>query len=804
MKFRDDVKSFLIENSPFGYIPVQRKRVLDEIAALSEKSESFTYQYLNEEYFREVIILVCLNFALKCIEEDEQLKVQKLTIGDPIEYKKQFYLFQGHNNDGNYVLKSAAKSKNPCDLQVPLQMLERYGHKAKTTKKRRAKGVLDQFAKHFGMDLKGLTENKQIAIVLPKNVYTDILSSQFWVGNKRSFFGEICPSSYLTAGGKVHTVLHSDTTETSFILFSSSINEIVNGLDEDNLQFEAVYVFGNKWFNDSNFSNLRSLPSLAEDFHFSIALFSSNSAIFSDDSLELIGEEKYNRNWLSEYDEELLVRSVHTNIEFQTCLTIVTDSWKEYKKDKILTYFAKLIWNSLRTSTSVASINSEVFDSQISKLEEYGRLHNTLDIDELIDHLHLMLHNRFGAQMKKCLMKSIDTYSRCALVVIDDLKQEYESIFNRFNVTTFSYRDQITDDMYGRFDAIILVNPYAHEREKWTQSFLALKVIIVTPQDFLKPLKWSIQKEIRLIRKLNDKWKVKTDLHYAYADSLSKLAAEIIRGIKHAQMPKVLSAKDHPDLVQEIEKDEDEILSTDEIYLNKIKSRVARLSDNAPDNTHVNVHKVFELTAGYELYGTDNAHLFTVTGNGTILKKRIDLISKGEQIIDFEVPYSDSLYREHFKKMSERVVTPVNLDEKNDFRWKRSFLNYINRNGYSPAVLKRKMELEGAPTHDVSYYATWSNQDKMPILPQTDLFIRYVGRLIGDEDIQNNYQAFYHSSEIVKQKLTDLRDAKLASLNNKKLAQIATQTFLIGKVISIREVNVPAVPRFMTNTFLKG
>lgn len=118
--------------------------------------------------------------------------------------------------------------------------------------------------------------------------------------------------------------------------------------------------------------------------------------------------------------------------------------------------------------------------------------------------------------------------------------------------------------------------------------------------------------------------------------------------------------------------------------------------------------------------------------------------------------------------------------------------------------LKDKMEALGSAMHTISYYAIWSNENKMPILPREPLFIRYVGKLIGSKRITDDYQEFYNSSEKVKHQLADYRDAELSGLNNKQLSKVQFKNYSVGKVTLIKEVDIPDVPRFMTNIPVKG
>lgn len=807
IEYQREIKSFLAENHPFGYVSKQKKQIMDEIYSLSQHNKKYTYQYLNEDYYREIILLICFDYVLQRLQSDKQFSVKNLKLNDPLEYEGKYYFFEGCSDNGMCILKPDTRSKNSYVQSVPVARLEKNAHKTKTVKKRRASGYLNEFAKCFGLDLKGLANNEQIAVLLPKNIYEEIIGSCFLVNGKKLFFSQICASSYLTSGGSIQTSLHTDSAETPFMLFSSSASELVNYIDDGEAPLKAVYVFGDKWFAQHNLPDTLSLPDLAEMNDWPIAFFSSNGVILNNDSLKLINDIGPDRNWLFECKEKLYLKIVHTNEDFDNNTNQLMDLLKEMDEDPSLRYLSKLTWNAVRTSLSLATINSAILKYQINQITEYVKVRKIIGKLDITNNLRSLLINRFGAQMRKTILKVVNDNSKYALIVSNDLKKEYKSLFKQANVTIFSFRDPITEDMYDKFDTIILVNPYTHERRKWVQAFLARNVIIMIPEVFLRPFQRSINNEKHLILSFKNNTKLDTNTFFenSYERSLKSLLANIKDFLSKRQLSTNNSNKVIEDIgiTEEMETNEDEVLSSDEIYEAKIKLRAKDLSDNYTDDTQVTVHKVFWLTNGYQFYGTDNARILTVNQDGILIRRNINDVTKNDKIVDFDIPYSDSYYRNWFKKLSEKVIFAKDKDEVNDFQWKRTFINYINRCGYSAVLLKRKMELLGAPSHTVSYYAVWSDINKMPILPREALFIRYVGKLTGDNNIRDNYLSFYKSSEVIKKKFSESRETELVGMNHKELSNI-NQNYRIGEIVSTKKVNVPNVPRFMTNTLLKG
>lgn len=788
---------------------MQKKRVLDDILHLDQCHREYTYQYLNEDYYLETIVMICLKFALFSLQNDKRISVDKLKINDPLEYEGKYYFFKGCNGE-ICNLKPDTRSRNPFILSLPIERLEKYAHRTKTVKKRRASGYLNEFAKHFGLDLKGLTGDEQIAVLLPKNVYEKVIRARFSVKGKKLFFSQICASSYLTSGGNMQTSLHADSAETPFVLFSSNASEFVNYIDDEGDRLRGIYVFGDKWFGTRILPETRSLPDLAKMNNLSIALFSSNRVLLNNESLELINTIDSNQNWLFQYSEDLTLKVVHTNEEFKENIAYLVDSLKEIDTDSMFRYLSKLMWTALRISLSLAEINSKTLRHQINQVEEYLKVLRGLTVSEqedIINKLRSLLNNRFGAQMKKTILKTVDSISRYALIVPDALKEDYDLLFKQENVIIFSFRDEITEDMYDKFDALILVNPYAQERKKWVQAFLAPNVVLLMPEIFLKPFQRSIKNEERLILNLKNGKRLKENASFktSYEAALSSLVSDLKEYLNRKQKLTNVSnlIVNDSEIADELETNEEEVRSTNEIYGEKIKLRAEIFADKHTDNAKVEVHKVFQLSDGYELYGTDNAKIFTVDQDGMLIRRSINDISKKDKIIDFIIPYSDSYYREWFKRLSEREIVPNNTNEINDFRWKRDFINYINKHEYSAVTIKKEMESLGAPKHTTAYYASWSDINKMPILPREESFIQYVGKLIGNEVIENDYLSFYRSSEIIKKNFSKSREAELNGLNHQKLSNV-NQKFLMGEIVSTKEVDIPNVPRFMTNTLLRG
>lgn len=803
---KNNIKRFLIEKHPFGYVPKRQKQVMNEVLSLNRSSRKYTYQYLNESYYRENILMICMDFVLKCLKDDKKLSIDSLKLNDPLEYNGQYYFFEGHD-DKTCTLRSNTRRRNPVTLTLPIKKFEEFAHKTKTVKKRRSGGYLREFAQYFNLDLKGLANVEQIAILLPANIYKELMKTSFLINRKKLFFSQLCASSYLTSNGNMKGANHTDSTETPFVLFSSSANELINYIDNGELSLRGIFAFGNQWFSENNLPQTLSLPDLAEENDCSCAFFSSNEVISNKDTFDLIKSMGANRNWLFEYGETLTFKSVLTNTAFKTNVSEIFAFLEEIDENPAFHYLSRLTWNAVRISSSSASRASTVLDQQITQIEEYIHYRKIEDKLGIINNLRLLLKNRFGAQMKKMIRKIVNNKSQYALIVADSLKEEYKSIFTQDNIITFSFKDQITEDMYDRFNTAILVNPYAHERIRWTRSFISTNIVIMVPEYFLNSFQLSIRAEKRMILKAKNELDKNIIMENSYEKSLDHLLVNIKKCINKQKARTTADASneiiDNEKFTKEIETNRDEILPVDEVYKARINLRANELSDHHTDNTLVEVHKVFQLTKGYQVYSTDKAILFTVTQDGLLVRRSVDDISNRDKIVDFEIPYSDAYYRDWFRKVSEGKAAPRNEDEKKDFRWKREFINYINRHEYTVAMLQRKMELAGASHHTKSYYKTWSDVKKMPILPRETQFIRYVGQLIGDNDIYNNYQDFYQSSEKIKQVFSESREDQLSSMNNKKLHDIG-QKYQVGQIISVKNVQIPDVPRFMTNTLVRG
>ncbi|MFT8407866.1 hypothetical protein [Liquorilactobacillus satsumensis] len=793
-----NIKRFIIESYPFGYISSRQKQIMEEISQFNKQEESFTYQYLNESFYCNVISMICLQFVLKNIENDKKLLITDLSLHDSVEYKKSYYYFEGCNDDGTYNLKAADNKKSSYDITVPEQLLLRFGHRSRKARKRKANNYLYDFAQYFELEFKGLVNNGRLAVLLTKDVYDNIIQSKYFVGKQHLFFSQICNSEYLTGSGKVHLSLHTDSANEPLILFCSNANAFVNYLDSEKNEFEKIYIFGDKWYMDNYLPDILSLPDLANESNTTLALISSNNIANNNDSMEMIKMIQANRNWLSDYEESFSFINVHTNIDFATCTTEIIHFLSEAKSDPSLRYLTKLIWSSLRIGASVARKNSPLFGSQINIIEEYLKIHKNIYCQKLIVYLRQIHSNRFGAQMKKMILKTVDNSSSHAIVVLDKLKSEYEDLFNLPNVSFFSFRDKITEDMYDRFDTVVLVNPYAHERKKWARAFICKRLIILTPQFFIDSIYNSVKKELCLIKKYN---KENDFSKKGYVTSLISFLNDINRYRINQQQ----QAIDKNNIYEQMEKDEDEILSSQEVYAKEIEAQKFEYT-NITNSEKVDVHKVVTLTQGNKIYGTDNAYFLIESSNGTLVKREVAQITYGDKIFNFNIPYADFSYRKWFKAASEDQSLLTNKDKRNDFRWKRAFINFINKNDYTPAMIQRKMAVfeDTSEHHTKQYYATWSDPNKIPMLPRKPEFIKYIGELINDDDIRENYQLFYDSSTAVKQDLTTTRDAELLSLVNKRLADVTHYRYSVGIVTSVSDVCIPDVPRIMTNKFVKG
>ena len=273
---------------------------------------------------------------------------------------------------------------------------------------------------------------------------------------------------------------------------------------------------------------------------------------------------------------------------------------------------------------------------------------------------------------------------------------------------------------------------------------------------------------------------------------------------------KYLSQRKLPDLpeVDFEEYDALDILENDDINQDTATLEICHEDYNT---TVGDVSLQLILQSGNSIMTTNYGKLFILEKDGKIKRITTSEIKVNQEVLEILIPYSDEFYRQRLKKIDgtnrgTNCFRDINIFEYYDYIWKRKFIKYINENNLNIKQLKTKFEKLGFQEKSLPFYKRWSSFETIQIVPQNREFIKFIGHIIGDVDIANNYEQYALASENVKRRLTETRDRFIASIDGKYLEDIILDPTVTGyvtdRIIQINQVSLKAIPRNYTNKII--
>jgi len=805
----DAVMKLLLLTSPFGYISKNKKNILNDFLKLEKFEGSYAYQYLNASYYKELVLLICLVTTYKNLSDGQKINIDDLADETKLLFEKTYYSFKGQDNrsDG-YILEPIYKKKDSYTRILKKDVIESKASIVTDTKIRKVKSTKEDFGKQMGLSSISWTNDENVIVILEKKLLDKIVNVKFNINNRYSYLGEFCTAEYLKESLVFERIPHSNSTEKPMVIFSSSIGAVVEYLDENDVDIseKRLYVIGDKWFSNGQFSNLFTLEDACDDFGIPMTVFSSIPSVMDESKLKFL--KKFDREfcWLEskEFSKmEISFEFVSSNEEFDNAIAKLNEYIGDIREIPRLKYLDKLLKRFLKMNYSQIIGYSRTLEQQMIIVSEYMEKLNLEETEKISGILYDIYCNRFGFQNKK-IIESIRSKDKCALVVMDEMVEETKKIYmNDDTITVLPYTEKIYEDLYGTFDSIILLSPYARDRKKWVSSYLTNKLFVVFPDLQEKYLMHSLKRDKRIIQHLYTLDNRYSDRDSAYLKAINKYLE------KKMKRKQVNNNCDDKALYDELDKEED----PQKEYLSLINNLIATTSgmETESENQLVNAIRGIDLESGKNILGTEFGKAFIIQERYC---KKIDVntIQIGQDIVEFEVPYSDTFYREQLKKYNfiNGIFIDSTLDEnlRLDYFWKITLLEYIKEREMTPTQFKERMDELGAIDKSITFYGSWSSIDKIPILPRDSSFIHYIGLLTKNSELTNEPDKYYSASTIVKKNLNYERDRLMDSIDGRKLNEIikdsSIKSYSVDKVILVEDIDIEDVPRYLTNKFLGG
>lgn len=796
------VKKLVFLNSPFGYISNNVKKIISDFFALKDiENQSYNYQYLNGNYYKNLAYAICMWIVAENVSSNVKLDLDSLKIDQEIQFQNQIYRYKGKDSYTEKYRIETVHEKHTYELILAREKLENEASIIKRAKKRKISSARQDFANFLKIKKVSWASDKAIIILMERKYIDELLLANVSIGSGKYTFDQVCSSNYLKNDMEFGSLPKMNSIEEPMVLFSASPQAVVDYLEDNDgvVKEQTVFVLGDKWFKKSQMSNLNNLEDVCREYQIPLRIYSSIPMVMKWEALDFISSLEGEYCWLEPLVAENYQFSYHfveNNHDFEKAINRLNEILAEIKLEPYLKYLDKMLKIFLKMNYSLTTGKSKTLENQLINILEYLEKKDISDLDELPEILIDIYENRFGYQVKKKIEQVRHKNLKCAIIVMNQMVSEISELYrNEKQLTVISYKAVITEDLYDQFDQIILLSPYASDRKKWLSSYCCKQVDIIIPRLQEKYLPSSLNGEKKILEKLYEIDFFRQDVESsAYLHSINKYLSQR----KLTVIPEVNF--EEYDALDIIEKDDiNQNTSTAEIYHGDY------------DNTVGDVSLQINLQSGNTIMTTNYGKFFILEKNGEIKRITSSEIRVNQEVLEIFIPYSDEFYRQRLKKIDEvnremNRYNDIDIFEYYDYVWKREFITFINKNNLNTKQLKIKLEKLGFQEKSLHFYKRWSSFETIQIVPQNREFIKFIGLMIGNVDIANNYEQYAIASENVKRRLTGTRDRFIMSIDGKHLEDVILEPTVTGyvtdKVTQINQVSLKAIPRNFTNRII--
>lgn len=821
-------KSAIFMMNPFGYISKNKKDFLTYfIDQENTKNIDFlAFGYYNTSFYRELILLLCFSIVEKNISQFRMVDLNSLNerssliyIGEIPNYKGKYFKYKDIDKSGNVVLIPYKSTAGMTDSHsFPVKTFRKDFSMTEIDvnellRKRNVQDIRNKFAEIFSIKKINRMDRDNIVILASKKLIDEISEENLEFNGHEFCLKEICNFSYLKSTGELIPCSASAAIEKPMVIFSSHIFSLIDYIEDayDKSKSLTVYAVGDKWLRKAQVSNLEALEDVCGKEDIPLRIVSSVNSILNDEVLTYFPKITI---WESSrlYKKNLPIvipKLISCNKKFTDALDFF-DDYLRIIEDENLLFFDKLLKNYLKMIFSQINNESLVIEEFMNKISEYGEIMQAPDLDKLHQAVYDLFDNRFGNKMKRSLDKLIASDEEVAIVVMDELLYEVKDYYREDRkVAVYALKQEITEDLYGKYEKIIVLSPYANERRRWMYSGLDTPIYLLIPEVQSKYLEYSLKKDLKLFNRMKEKNNFERE---QLIQNYEKIINDTLGSIREHSKDKKENKENS------FERFEKEYSNETEVGQERFERILEAIDDdeidgNNPsgdrDNSATVIYGI-DLLSGGHILGTSKGKIFVLDSQKKCKKIPISHLKMNHEILNFVIPYSDDFYRRNLRDKLENDLLDYeeNSAEYLDIYWKSKLINFVKNRGLSVAQIKEDFELRGYRKRSENFYSSWTEIDKIRITPHDVSFIKYVGEVVGDAKISENPKKYFNASKIVKKKLYEEREKIINSFDGHTFAEISEKNIIkdisLEKIMSIEQIEIEEVSRRMTNRILKG
>lgn len=781
-------EQFYLLKAPHQYISPNLKIMIQDVNKLLDRKSAYTYIFTSGTYINNLLAFLAIETVIQNMNSLSGINCDELIEGKTVlTYRGQTMTYIGKTVDSpDNFLFQVGKGKSSYESTLPRKIIESKASVARRRTNRKKTDVRNQLGKELGLEQINSNNKNKIAILVSKRYWEKFADTTITIEHKDYFLSELCSCVYINGELKDNDIKHTQRTESPCIYFFSNALALDEYLESKaKVLFTHVYVLCSEGLlKDGNIYDAISIADECEQLSIPYSLFADFSSFLNPDTKELLETAEPVKIWtnLSFVIQTVLIT---LNLEMKKKIEQLNEWISRLRDAPQFKYLLKLVIEAKYLIFSRSAQMREPTKRIIIKIQDYLKEIDEFDnYQNIIELLKQLNENRYGLNLKKKIEKVLDLNIKQVLIVPDELIEEYKKEYNNNNV--FGFSDEINNINYLQCEEAILINPYQIDLRKFIFSGVAKKYIVVVPENIEKSIQKYYLNTAKKIERLLTTYTSKMD-GQAYIDSLNQAGKELkdkeVRPIKERN-----TATNADDSEQwELEND---ILSDDNNY---------QKSDSESSTQMADVNLRINLEANQYINATKFYRPYIMNESETLQRISIDNLKVGMFIVTF-------LSGETIEKLVDSNIYDDSFKDayKISKEWKTALVDYYRKQHLTLPLLQQKMENVGY-YRTIGFYQTWSNPSTQPLVPQDSEFIRAVGVITHQQNIEKKYKEFYKASQTVKKELAKYRDQIVEALIGQPYSELNKYGVKIkkAKVIGIDNISLKNVVRSKTNIFLE-
>lgn len=750
-----EILSFIVKNQS-KYLPTEFK---EKIKFFQSVESSFKIIFLeNTIYFEYIVLMYLFEFIKKNLENYGEIDLNSIPKGTIVEINNQTYSFDGVSNNQIVLNEIPPRKKtenyNLCKSYYSIDKAKQeLIIKTGRTKKSLKDGLFYDLAQELGAAYTNKRVSKSILVVCKGKLRQWVEDQTFKIGNRTVYFSEICPSIYVSKYNDIPVDFKKNYSKiTPISIFTGSIERAVDLLQFPdlvlkNIKISQILILGEKYLNEYQRPYFNSLKIVAKEKEIPVSIYANSYCMFDIGVEEIVLNDCDFLGMLpSELgsQHEIFFEKIATNDDFNKAMGKLNCFIEELKKNQSF-YGLLLVTYKLRNAVLHQVHRDSNSSNYLNRLyKRFEILYDRLNfIDESIKStLKSLINNRYVYNVSKKILNILTEDSEMILVTDIEYMESARTLLAKYDLKNSIISNVSSPDklIYPRGKFLFL---YGRPKDyfKWFNSFQGEKLICLYPKyqedSFSKLLEFITYK----VRKFDKKNKIK----------------EILSEPPHRWNLHLSTSKSLSSSLDKIEKEvlEEEIATSSILNVNNLIYDNKNVLNKNLESTKVEIDRIILFDDDRYIFATENYECTYLDTSGKIQITKVFNLDEGDELLIITIPYSNELYYNNADDIKKLMYKPFDKmtnyekDEIMDWEWKNELREYVKNNHFGVEDIANKFKAIGFKKSK-GFFRAWIYPKYKTMLPRDEEFIRYIGIVTKNKNIENNFKSYYRASERLK------------------------------------------------------